>query len=173
MIKQFIITNLLTIHRGTFVAKIKSTLALAFATSPMAYVFEQVTKWTITNSVYVEFVLFAIIIDHLLGTIIHAFIKKDFTLKKNVIGLITKIGLAITMGLLFEGINHIVKEASFVKEYLIVVLRLTVFLYPAGSAFMNSSIITKGKFPPIGIINKIKSFQENSELKEFKKEAEK
>jgi hypothetical protein len=48
---------------------------------------------------------------------------------KNLIGLMMKIGLIVTV-LLFEGLNTVHKE-SIVQDYLTTVTRLIVFLYPA------------------------------------------
>jgi hypothetical protein len=168
----FLIKHLLVIHKGTIAAKLKTTLILAISTSPIAYIIEKITTWSVENSEYILFVLGAIMIDHLLGSFVHAFVKRDFTWKKNLQGLVVKIGLAVAMGFIFEGVNHIIKEASFVKSYLIIVLRLAVFLYPAGSAAMNSAIITKGKFPPIGFLDKIKKFNTSLDLSHFKKNDE-
>ncbi|SFS30882.1 phage holin family protein [Lutibacter maritimus] len=167
LIYTFIASNLALIHKGTFLVKLKSSASLAIALSPIAYVTEKITHWAFDNQEYVMFVFIAIAIDHLLGSILHL-IKRDFSLKKNITGLITKIGLVVAVGFLFEGVNAIAKDDSFIKEYLVIVLRLTVFMYPAGSAFYNSSILTKGKFPPIGWMNKLKKFEENLDLKNFK-----
>jgi hypothetical protein len=164
LIFKFFIGHLALIHKGTIAVKLQSSGVLALSISPFVYAVDKIMDWTTLNQEYVSFVFIAIMIDHILGTIIHGLIKKDFSLKKNIIGLFTKVGLVVAMGFLFEGIQSIVKEDSFAKEYLIIVLRLTVFLYPAGSAFMNSAIITKGKFPPIGWINKIKSFQTDLDI---------
>ena len=169
-VKGFVLKHLIIIHKGTAAAKIKSALALAIGTSPIAYVVEKILAWSLENSAYIVFVLVAIAIDHLLGSYLHLMVKRDFLMGENVKGLIKKIALAVAMGVLFEGINHIVKEASFIKDYLIIVLRLAVFLYPAGSAFMNCAVITKGKFPPIGLISKIKKFNEGLDLSDLKNE---
>jgi len=167
LIYKFILIHLILIHKGTLLIKLKSSLSLAAAFSPIAYVSNKILHWSIANETYIWFVLIAIVVDHILGTILHL-INRDFDLKKNITGLFTKIGLVVAMGFLFEGINEIVEEDSFVKSYLIITLRLTVFMYPAGSAFSNSSILTKGKFPPIGWMNKFKKFQENLDLKDIK-----
>lgn len=167
LIYKFILTHLILIHKGTLLIKLKSSLSLAAAFSPIAYVTEKIMHWSLANETYIWFVFVAIVVDHYLGTILHL-IKRDFELKKNAIGLITKISLVVAMGFLFEGVNEIVQEDSFVKSYLIITLRLTVFMYPAGSAFTNSSILTKGKFPPIGWMNKFKKFQENLDLNDVK-----
>jgi hypothetical protein len=167
-LKGFLLKHLLLIHKGTAAAKVKSALALAISTSPLAFVLDQIFTWGLENSAYIIFVLVAIAIDHVIGLYLHLFIKRDFSISRNLEGLLKKIALAVAMGILFEGINHIVKEASFVKDYLMIVLRLAVFLYPAGSAFMNTAVITRGAFPPIGLITKIKEFNKNLDLSDIK-----
>lgn len=164
----FFTKHLLVIHQGeTLVAKVKSTFIIAFSTGPFVYMWESLSNWTMQNDYYVSFTLGAIAIDHILGSAIHAF-KPSWSWKKNVTGLLTKVGLVVAMGFLFEGINEIISEDTIVKSYITIVLRLAVFLYPAGSAFMNSAYLTKGKFPPLGLINKVTKFNMNLDLKEFK-----
>ena len=168
MIKDFILKQLILVHIGGAATKIKSSFVLAAAISPFPFIFDKLIDWTLSNSAYVLFVFAAIIFDHILGSIIHLFIRRDFTIKKNIVGLVIKIGLVIIVGFLFEGINHIVTGDHLLKEYLVILLRLLVFMYPAGSAFVNSSIVTKGKFPPSGFLKKLSKFQENLNVKEFK-----
>ena len=169
----FITKHLYIIQKGVFLSKLKSAGVLALSFSPIAFIIEKITNWSLANQEYIILVLGAIAIDHVLGTLIHLFIKKDFCFKRNITGVLTKLGLVVAMGFLFEGVNNIIQEDSFVKGYLLIVLRLTVFLYPAGSAFINSSVITKGKFPPVGWINKMNKFNENLDLSEIKKDGQK
>lgn len=164
---EFFTQHLLTLQVGTMTAKLKTIWMMTLFLSPLPYILERVLDWTIENSTYILFVFGAIIIDHILGTIIHLFIKYDFTIKKNLIGLLVKVGLVLAVGFMFEGINAIVRESNILKDYLIICLRLLVFLYPAGSALANSSILTKGKFPPQGILSKINCFQKDLDVKRF------
>lgn len=171
----FISKHLYIIQKGVFLSKLKSAGTLALTFSPFAYILENLTNWSLAHKDYITLVLGAIAIDHILGSLVHLFVKKDFSFKKNITGVLIKISLVVAMGFLFEGVNHIIEEDSFIKSYLSIVLRLTVFLYPAGSAFINSSLVTQGKFPPIGWINKIKNFNQNLDLTEInpdKKEEE-
>lgn len=178
MILNYLISVLtalkIMIHAGTYFAKIKSTIKLGFLISPLVVMTEKaialiigsVEKWTIDNSDYIGVVLVAIAIDHILGTIKHLKIK-DFTVKKNLVGLMTKIGLVVACGFLFEGLNIIIHKETFVKDYLTIVTRLIVFLYPAGSAFGNSTFLSNGKFPPQSWLDKLKHFQKNLNPSEF------
>lgn len=169
IILNFVFNNIVIIHKGTLIAKIKSTLLLSVAASIPVSIFDALVHWTINNQVYIQFVFGAIIFDHLLGTIIHAFMKRDFHWKTNITGFLIKVGMVVIVGYLFEGVAYIIKEESFVKDYLNIMLRLIVFLYPASSAFANCSIITKGKFPPMSILKRFAKFQENLSIKDLKK----
>lgn len=164
---KFLITNLLVIRKGTFVAKLKATIGLAMAFSPFTFIADSVLHWGINNQVYISFVLGAIVVDYILGSIKHLAIDRDFSIRKNINGILIKLGLAVSMGFLFEGVNYLVVHESMLKTYLTIVLRLVLFLYPAGSAFMNSHAITDGAFPPIGWIEKITKFNKNLDIKDF------
>lgn len=138
--------------------KLKSATKLGFLLSPIPFLFDQIMKWTIENGDYISFVMIAIAIDHILGTLKHLMIG-DFSMKTNLIGLMTKIGLVVACGLLFEGLNNIVTHETLVKDYLTITTRLIVFLYPAGSAFGNSTFLSGGKFPPQIWLDKLQRFQ--------------
>ena len=160
----FTFRNLLLLHNGSIIIKLKSTLLLALPFSIVTWLFSEVTKWTISNSDYIAGVLTCIAIDHIVGSIYHAFKAKDFTFKKNAVGLITKLALCAGAAILFEIIHNVVKEATLVYDYLKIVTRLIVILYPAGSAFMNMSALTNGVFPPLGWVSKIKAFNKDLDV---------
>lgn len=162
-----VLTYLKAIHIGTLLVQFKATIKLGILLSPLIFLVEKLSRWGIDNSDYIIVVLFAIAIDHVLGTTKHLYFDKDFTIKKNLKGLVIKIGLVVACGFLFEGLQVIVHKESLVTEYLKITLRLIVFLYPAGSAFGNSSIISNGKFPPQSWLDRLKKFQENLNPKEI------
>lgn len=167
----FIIKNLLAIHNGTAIIKFKSLLILSIPLSILSVV-DPIKIWVTENIAYIGFVLVAIAVDHLLGSAVHWFIKNDFSAKKNIIGLAIKLSLVLSVGVLFEGFQYLYAEKTpfieAVMDYLLTITRIMVFLYPAGSAFVNSSILTKGKFPPLGWIKKIDSFNKNMDINQFK-----
>lgn len=173
-----ILKHLVIIHKGSMIAKFKSVFLLSFFSS-FPYLMNVVleitfgmkeifSEWITDNGGYLFFVLVAVGIDHFLGSWVHAFIKKDFTIKKNVFGLLSKIFLVISAGVLFEGFQYIYTEDNFITEYLTLITRLMVFLYPTGSALMNCAIITNGKFPPVALLRKLTRFNETLDLNEFK-----
>lgn len=156
-----VVSSLKIIHAGTIVAKIKASIKLGFLLSFPTFIWDQISQWGIDNSDYLAIVLMAIAIDHILGTFKHLFVNRDFSMRKNIIGICVKIGLVVSVGFLFEGLNIIIHQDTLIKDYLIIVTRLIVFLYPAGSAFGNSAVISGGKFPPSAWMDKLKKFQKN------------
>lgn len=168
LLKTFIYKNLINIHTGTVLTKIKSTFYISLVTSPFAFLIEKIMEWFSINFVYVLFVMGAILVDHLLGSYIHAFVKRDFSMKENIKGFVVKCFLVIAVGYLVEGFKHILGGGNFITDYFSVISRLMVFVYPAGSALMNCSIITKGTFPPTSWISKITRFNKDMSLEPFK-----
>lgn len=159
--------NLLLNISAKFV-KFLPSIKLAIIFSIPTWSISTISNWTLTNQDYLLSVLACIAIDHLIGTIYHAIKLRDFTFRKNAIGLIKKIGLCVLAIGLFEIIHNTIKDVALIYDYLKITTRLVVILYPASSAFMNMSYLTNGRFPPIGWINRIKIFNENLNIESLK-----
>ncbi len=155
-------------HKGTAFLKFQSTFILAFMGAPFAFATEGVLDWFQLNAEFISFVFGAVILDHLIGSYVHAYIKKDFTLKKNVQGFLMKTALIVAVFFIGRGMVNILGEDNVIATYFRTIMRLMVFLYPAGSALVNCSIITKGTFPPLGFMKRISRFNSNLDLSEFK-----
>jgi hypothetical protein len=169
-----IFSQLKSIHVGAnLFVQLKATIKLGLLISPFVYIIEKLSKWGFDNSDYIITVLVAIAVDHALGSYKHAYIDKDFTWKLNLKGLMTKISLVVACGFLFEGLQVIIHKQSIITEYLTITTRLIVFLYPAGSAFGNSSVISGGKFPPDAWMKRINKFQTNLNPKDITEEEKK
>lgn len=128
--------------------KLIASFRIALLAAPVVYLIDVITGWTADNKDYVAIVLFAIAVDHILGSIRHLFFDKDFTWKKNVYGLVIKTTLVVLVGTLFENLNHLAGDYATIAGYTTNVLRLTIFFYPFGSAVGSSRVISGGKFPP-------------------------
>lgn len=150
-----------------FAVKMYGCLKLALPLSALGLLINDISNWGVSNVSYIGGVLGCIAVDHIIGSVYHLR-QRDFTLKRNAVGLVTKIGLCAGAALMFEIIQHAMKDAPLIYEYLKMITRLIVLLYPAGSAFMNMSALTNGVFPPIGWIKKIKAFNSDLDLDRFK-----
>lgn len=164
----FFIKNLALLHSGlTSACKFKGTFNIATILSLPTAGIAYFSEWSLSNQSYIIGVLSCIAIDHLVGSAYHAFKIRDFTLKKNVNGLLSKLSLCAGAAILFEVIHQTVQEVSFIYDYLKIITRLIIILYPAGSAFMNMSALTNGVFPPVGWINKISIFNTSLDLEKL------
>ena len=166
-ILKFLMLNLIIIHKGTAFLKLKSTFIISLLTYPSIVILESVGEWFDINYMYVYFVFGAVAIDHILGTYVHGWIKKDFSVKQNIKGFLIKTTLIIFVDFLGNGVVHILGDNNLMSEYFKTMMRLMVFVYPAGSALMNASIISNGDFPFVGFLKKIKRFKENLDVDEF------
>lgn len=145
-------------------------LSIAIAATVPAFGFsfvERLTGWYIDNEVFLSFVFMAITADLITGVWKH--LKKGtFSFKEMTYGLLQKTAVVIMGYVLFEMIHQIVDDVEFIAIYFKVLLQLVVILYPAGSAMDSLSIITDGKFPPIGWMKKKNKFNEDLDLNNFK-----
>ena len=124
--------------------------------------------WYIDNRVFLTLVFLAVAIDHLIGTYVHFAVKHDFSMKKNLKGLLVK-GFSVCAGyVLFEMIHQIMKDVNFIAIYFKVILQLTVLIYPVFSALKNISIMNGGKFPPKIWFDKFEGFNRDLDLTHFK-----
>lgn len=165
IIQLFFLKNLIILHNGSFLLKLKSAAIIALPLGSLGWIINFVSNWTISNQGYIVGVLTCIAIDHFVGSAYHALKVKDFTFKRNIYGLLQKLALCAASAILFEIIHFALKDIPLIYDYLKTVTRLTVILYPAGSAFMNMSAITNGVFPPLGWIKKLQVFNEDLDIR--------
>lgn len=165
-LNQFFISQLIILHTGVWYAKIKASFMLGAAVSPFAFLLQQLTNWYITNQLTIFIVSGAIIADWISGIWKHLKLK-TFSIKLNGIGLLTKTGMVVLGSFLAEGLGHYTGNDNVLSTSLITILRLSIFMYPAGSCWMNIGVITNGVFPPMAWINRIKSFNQNLSIKDL------
>jgi hypothetical protein len=166
-ILSFITKQFIIIHKGIVSQKILASFTLSVAFSPFVYIYEKTTHWYIENQTYIYWVCVAIFFDYLFGVVKHLKLK-TFSWKQNGLGLLIKVGMAVGAGILYEAIPYFLGEKNIVSDSLLIVMRLSVFMYPAGSCWMNMYVVTNETFPPIGWIDRIKNFNKNLNINELK-----
>lgn len=170
MITQFIIKNILTIHDGNAVQKAAALFKLASVPAVGFSLSERFAGWYFDNQVFMSLVLLTIIIDMILGAWVHWGIKHDFSFRKLFWGFAGKTLVLILGYVLFEMIHQIVEDVEIIATYFKVTLKLVVILYPAGSAMVNMSLITNGRFPPIGWMHRLERFSKDGKIEVLKHE---
>ncbi|MEC5157066.1 phage holin family protein [Chryseobacterium sp. MP_3.2] len=151
-----------------FPAQILLSGLLSVAPAIPISLMDRLTGWYINNQWFLTIVFLAVLIDYLLGTIVHWKVKADFSAGKNLGGLLKK-GFSVCAGyVLFEMVHQIVSDVEFIAIYFKVVLQLSVLLYPTLSALKNLSILSGGEFPPAIWFKKFESFNRDLDLNNFK-----
>ena len=164
---RYLLLQFVNIADGDLPTKFSSALKLSLIASPFILIWDKIVKWGVSNQDYILIVLMAILLDWFFGIIKHLQ-KRTFSFKKNALGLILKIALTVGAGMLFEGLNSIVKDsADIVVLSLTIVTRVIVFLYPAVSAWQNIYVVSGERFPPKAWMDRINKFNENLNVKEL------
>ena len=164
---RFFLLQFMNIADGDLSTKLSGALKVSLIISPFIFVWDKIVKWGIPNQDYILIVLMAILLDWFFGIWKHLE-KRTFSFKKNATGLILKIALTVGAGMLFEGLNSIVKDsADIVVLSLTIVTRIIVFLYPAVSAWQNIYFVSGERFPPKAWMDRLNKFNENLNIKEL------
>lgn len=164
---RFFLLQFMQVADGDLSAKFSGAFRLSLFITPFIFVWDKIIKWGIPNQDYILIVLMAILLDWLFGIVKHLQ-KRTFSLKKNASGLILKISLTVGAGMLFEGMNSIVKDsADIIVLSLTIITRIIVFLYPAVSAWQNIYVVSGERFPPKAWMDRLNKFNENLNIKEL------
>lgn len=149
-----------------FIDAFQLSALFGFFTTISAMHFPDLQAWFIINESYVNIALGVIIIDHLLGSLVHSNLyKKDFSFKKNITGLGVKLSMVVAFAFLMEGLAHITIEDDFIYRYIKMSGRILVVLYPGVSAMKNIHIVTGGRFPHRYVIGNWEKVSENGDIR--------
>ena len=89
------------------ISKFLITFVVALASAVPVSLIDLLFGWYIDNIIFLTLVFLAVALDHVFGTYVHLFIKKDWNPKKNVSGLLIK-GFSVCAGyVLLEMIHQI------------------------------------------------------------------
>ena len=164
---KYLLLQFMNVADGDIYTKLVAATKISIAVSPFIFVWDKIVKWGIPNQDYILIVLMAILLDWIFGIVKHLQ-KRTFSLKKNASGLILKISLTVGAGMLFEGMNSIVKDsADIIVLSLTIITRIIVFLYPAVSAWQNIYVVSGERFPPKAWMDRLNKFNENLDIKEL------
>lgn len=168
-LNTFLVKHVVIIHKGVLTAKLKSSIILGSSFSPFALLIQYLTNWYSENFMAIWIIAGAVAADWAVGIIKHLK-EKTFSWKENGKGLAIKLAMIVFGGYLGETLPHFLGGENILSNGLIMALRLSIFMYPAASCWANMSVITNGVFPPTGLMNRIKSFNENLNIKDLTNE---
>jgi phage-related holin len=169
----FIIQLLAYIESGTRVQKIEASIFLAVLSSPLAYLITLFNKYVLTDKGFAEILFIFILGDLVTGGAKHLKLR-NFSFKLMFTGLLEKIFVSIVGLVLFNALSLIegLQQHETILDYFKVTGKLINAFYVGGSAFNNLYVLSGGKFPPLGWMKRMKSFNITGNLDELSKAQE-
>ena len=167
-IKEFIVDNLVLLYKGSFSQKLLASAQLSLAPAAAVTRTERMSGWYVESEFFLFCLCVVLAIDHVLGSYVHWKVYNDFTFKDNLKGLITKLSILLVGFITLSVVNKVLEPIEFFKSYFSVLVQLMVILYPGSSALTNMSVLTGGKFPPSGLLDKIKNFHNSGDIDDLK-----
>jgi len=146
--------------------KIAMLLAVSSIGAVIAKIFQPLADFLFEESGFFFLLFIAIMVNMAVGVYKHWKAReldfKEFYLGTLQVVFVCGAGFALFMAIAtLEGIHK-----TDIGEWFMLLGRVTVILYPAGSAFKNLHYITDGRFPPIGFMNRLKKFEKTGEIKQ-------
>lgn len=162
------IKTLMLLEQGSIFIKLSTSFVISFLISPFLYVCSSLHYYFFPEPDFIVIITIAIIVDWITG-MMKWWLRKQFDFRKMIIGLLEKVAISYFAMILFNGLGAIteLKEHPDLRSYLVLVGKLAIFFYVAGSAFNNMYFITGGKFPPVGWMNRMKNFEETADIDSF------
>lgn len=109
------------------------------------------------ESKFYSLIIISITIDLAIG--IGRYIKEHkFAFDAMLSGLVVKVMVAFGAMLLFSAFASL--EDGWASEWMMLVGKYAVLLYPAGSTFKNMYVLTDGRFPPVKWMKFMKAFED-------------
>ena len=169
-LKSYLLTTFAVIEKGTLPMKLGASLLFVTWVSPLAWIWHGLRVHIISDTSFVKALALCLFVDLFCGVWKH-WKQHTFDWKRLYVGFIEKCGMSFLGMIVFNSITGLQEweHAATIRDYLILVGKLTCLIYVAGSAFSSMYIITGGKFPPVGWMRRMKNFNETLDVDEFKK----
>lgn len=149
---------LLSVNIGVM-PKILGTLKLAALTTPVFFV-SGFSEWIESDGAFIAFVVCAIFIDWIVGTVKHVVWLHDFHWGENLRGVLAKLIGVVSVGFVFQGLE-VLSQGSGVYGVFDTFLKISIFLYPSMSIIRSVRVISGNRFPSQAIydrLDKIENF---------------
>lgn len=133
--------------------------------APVIFVLNVIGWWFKENQQFGYFICVALIANMIVGAIFHlrngSFSVKSFLLKNLEMG-----GVIIAVYVMLEMLRYTIGN-NVAGEAFKVLIQCMTLLYPTTKMFKNIFLMTKGKYPPEFIMQRLYNFEKNGDLNEF------
>lgn len=136
------------------------------AFGPIALILDGFDAWFDSNVKFFAFAIISIMINMFFGGWMH-WKKGSFSIEQFIKKTVEMCVVLIVAYMILEFVVNIAGHDNIVGNTFEKILQISTLLYPGGKILKNCFILTKGKYPPEFIMDKIYNFQKNGDLSEF------
>lgn len=129
---------------------------------PIAFILDKAGSWFTTHQGFVIGVVGVILINIILGGLVHNR-KKDFDWKTLLYKTNEMVIILLASYLTLEILMSVAGDNPVITAFRITI-QVTTLLYPGSKILKNIFILSKGEYPPKWLMTKVYNFQENGDL---------
>lgn len=155
---------------GNIFHQVAGAVILAIPASIVGWFLSLIELNVLADTRFAESLMLLLIIDLVTGIWKHLK-KKDFCWKRMYTGFLQKLVISFLGMTAFNVLGNVreLSELEGLRAYLILCGKLVNVFYVGGSAFNNMFIITGGKFPPVGWMERMKNFNRTADISALNK----
>jgi hypothetical protein len=152
----------------TMVLKIKILIAASSIGAVLGKLIQPLSDFLLEEKGFFFLLTIAIVVNMCAGIVKH-WKASQLDFKEFIIGTLEVVFICGAGFSLFLAIANIEGVSNTdIGEWFLLLGRITVILYPAGSAFKNMHYITNGRFPSHGFMKRLKKYEKTGNIKSFK-----
>lgn len=156
---------LLTYNEADITDRIRYLFDLLLKLSPVVFVLNLINWWFTENQQFGTFMCIALLINMGVGVYYH-FKKGTFQFKPFIFKNLEMCFVVVVVYMMLEMLRYTAGD-NLAGEIFRILIQITTLLYPTSKVMKNVFIITKGKYPPKFIMDKLYNFEKNGDLNDF------
>jgi hypothetical protein len=165
-LRNLIVVPLALMENGTFTIKLETSVTLALFASTLtwvgAWVLEQLGGFgplIVKDAAFVRILFLCLFLDLLLGAWKN-YSRFTFNWKKLYTGLMEKVFVSFAGMVIFNALSSVEQLEALpeINSWFILTGKLMNLFYVGGSALSSMYVITGGKFPPVGFMQRLDKF---------------
>lgn len=161
----FVRTMLLTEPCVKFSDRLDYYLSIITRLAPVAFILSQINWWFTENQQFGIFMIIALAVNMGVGATFHL-VKKSFNWWDFLVRNAFMILAVSVVYIMLEMLRYTAGD-NLVGELFKILIQITTLLYPTSKVLKNIHILSRGKYPPAFIMEKLYNFEKNGDLKAF------
>jgi len=157
--------------RFTLTERFVAWFKLLLAFSPVAYVLDMFNLWFVDNKKFVTLFILVLMVNAIVGMVKHsrenAFDWKEFFIKTS-----EMVVVVIVVYFLLNALGSVAGE-NIISDGFEKMIQVSTIFYPSSKALKSIYILSKGKYPPKFIMEKLYNFEKDGDVSELLKKPKK